>query len=83
METIAEQKRKAAIATILAAKEKFDGTFICRDRVERFTGGAIRQRHLANLDSLGLGPKGAFKVGRRQCYPIAEFCEWLIGRLEI
>lgn len=83
MENKNHRKFDAAVQVILAAKAKFKGTFICRDRVEQFTGGAIRSRHLANLDSLGEGPEGAFKVGRRQCYPIDNFCDWLINRLEV
>jgi hypothetical protein len=78
-----KQSREAAIAVIKKAVAEYEATFICRDKVEGFTGGAIKARHLANLDSLGQGPEGAFKVGRRQCYPIDSFCNWLISRLEV
>lgn len=74
--------RSAAIEVILASAEKYESTFITRDRVESFTGGAIRARTLANLDSLGKGIPGAFKLGRRQCYPIKNLIAWLVQRLE-
>ena len=82
MEIKIDSKKEAAIAVIRAAAEKYPSTFICRDRIEEFTGGAIGSRHLANLDSLGLGISGAFKIGRRQCYPVESLVEWLISRLE-
>jgi hypothetical protein len=75
--------REAAISVIRSAAAKFQGTFICRENVEGFTGGAVRARHLANLDSQGLGVPNSFKVGRRQCYPIDSLVDWLISRLEV
>jgi hypothetical protein len=74
--------RSAAIEVIRASAAKYGSTYISRDKVEMFTGGAIRARNLANLDSLGKGVPGAFKLGRRQCYPIANLVQWLIDRLE-
>jgi len=78
-----EQEREAAIAVIKAAAAKLESTFICRDKVESFTGGAIKARHLANMDSAHLGVAGAFKVGRRQCYPVDSLVDWLISRLDV
>lgn len=77
------EDRLAAIETIRAAAAKHGSTFISRDKVEGFTGGAIRARHLANLDFLGQGIPGAFKLGRRQCYPVTSLVDWLIRRLEV
>lgn len=80
---IKRDDREAATAVIKAAAAKFEGTFICRDKVESFTGGALSARYLANLDSRNEGIPGAFKVGRRQCYPIEALVSWLISRLEV
>lgn len=77
-----QDNKEAAIAVIKAAAAKAEGTFICRDKVESFTGGAIKARHLANLDCRNQGVVGAFKVGRRQCYPVDALVDWLISRLE-
>ena len=77
-----EGARSAAIEVVRASAAKYESTYISRDKVEMFTGGAIRARNLANLDSLGQGVPGAFKLGRRQCYPIENLIEWLIDRLE-
>jgi hypothetical protein len=78
-----QNNKEAAIAVIKAAAAKVEGTFISREKIEAFTGGAIKARHLANLDSRNEGVPGAFKVGRRQCYPIDSLVTWLINRLEV
>lgn len=76
-------ERLAAVEVIRASAAKHGSTYISRDKVEMFTGGAIRARNLANLDSLGKGVPGAFKLGRRQCYPVENLVQWLIDRLEV
>jgi len=78
-----KQDKETASEVIKMAARKFNGSFICRDKVEEFTGGAIKAGHLANLDSQGSGVPGAFKVGRRQCYPVDSLVDWLISRLEV
>ena len=78
-----DQNREAAIAVIRQAGEKCKSTFICRDKIGDFTGGAISAGYIANLDSIGEGPEGAFKAGRRQCYPVESLVNWLISRLEV
>lgn len=83
MRSKVKKRNEMAIEVIRAAALNFKSSFICRDKVEDFTGGAVRARNLANLDCLGQGPKGAFKVGRRQCYPVPALVEWLISRLEV
>lgn len=55
---------------------------VSRDSVEKFTGGAITQRTIANHDSKGIGPQGRFKIGRKVCYPVNAFIEWLETRTE-
>jgi hypothetical protein len=81
--TAQEQRRESAIAEIKKAMAGCEGTFVPRDKVESLTNGAISSKWLANLDCLGKGPKGAFKVGRKQCYPIDSLTDWLISRLEV
>ena len=56
---------------------------VSRDNVEKFTGGIITQKTIANHDSKGTGPQGRLKVGRKVCYPVNAFIEWLEGRAEV
>jgi len=53
---------------------------IARSKVSEYFGGAISSKTLANLDSLGQGPEGAFKVGRNVVYPTESLLEWLQQR---
>jgi hypothetical protein len=50
---------------------------IARAEVDKFTGGGIKPKTLANADSKKIGPKGRFLVGRRVCYPVSSLIEWL------
>jgi hypothetical protein len=85
MKTEAQLRREAAIAVIESAARKYGSTFITRDQISEFTGGAFSPRYMANLDCRkeGVGVPNSFKVGRRKCYPIDSLCEWLISRLEV
>ena len=60
--------------------EKWPSPVVARDQVDRFSGGIINPRYLANLDSQGRGPGGRFRVGRKIAYPVAEFITWLESR---
>ena len=39
-----------------------------RTEVPKLLGGIVSSKSLANADSLGVGPEGRFKIGRRVCY---------------
>lgn len=54
---------------------------IPRTRVGELTGGAIAAQTLANLDSQGKGPAGAFLLGRKLCYERESFLAWLEARI--
>lgn len=53
---------------------------VARTESPVFTGGAISEKYLANLDSQGLGPEGRFRIGRKVVYPTNEFVKWLERR---
>jgi len=53
---------------------------LARKDVSRYLGGIISPKTLANLDSLGEGPSGRFKVGRTVVYPTAALLMWLEER---
>jgi hypothetical protein len=63
--------------------ENWPSSFVTRGEVERFTGGIVNHRTLSNLDSLGEGPEGRIRVGRKVAYPVTKFIEWLEGRAEV
>lgn len=63
--------------------ENWPSPFISREEVQKFTGGIVNRRTLANLDSLGMGPEGRIRVGRKVAYPVAQFIEWLERRAEV
>lgn len=56
---------------------------IARKNVERQLGGIITPKTLANADSLGDGPLGAFQVGRSVVYPTESLVNWLIGKMGV
>ena len=63
--------------------EKWPSPFVARQEVEKFTGGIMSVKYLANLDCQGLGPKGRLKVGRKIAYPVCDFISWLEARTTI
>ena len=52
---------------------------ISRDHVEKLLGGVISSKTLANLDSLGEGPK-RMRIGRKVAYLTEDLLEWLASR---
>lgn len=51
---------------------------IARKDVERQTGGVVTMKTLANADSSGKGPLGAYVVGRSVVYPTEALVRWII-----
>jgi hypothetical protein len=66
--------------TIRALVERWPSAIVARSEVRAFSGGAISGRYLANLDSAGTGPPGAFRIGGKVVYPSARLAEWLEDR---
>jgi hypothetical protein len=60
---------------------RWDSPFVARCEVDRFSGGIINPKTLANYDSLGLGPSGRFQIGRKVAYPVEEVVKWLESRV--
>ena len=52
---------------------------ISRDHVEKLLGGVVSSKTLANLDSLGEGPK-RMRVGRKVAYLTEDLLGWLALR---
>ena len=69
----------------ITVKEILDncpGPIISRRRAAELTGGLMGERHLANLDSAGLGPARRVKIGKRAGYQSESFATWLAARIE-
>jgi hypothetical protein len=60
--------------------DKWPSPIVARTEIERFTGGMISEKYLANLDSAGKGPAGRVRCGRKIAYPVSEFVKWLESR---
>ena len=43
------------------------------------TGSSV----LSNMDNHGLGPKNRFKIGRKVCYPLTDYLDWLCARMRV
>lgn len=62
---------------------KWPSTWIARTEIERFSGGMISEKYLANLDSAGKGPAGRVRCGRKVVYPVLELVSWLESRSSV
>jgi hypothetical protein len=62
--------------------ERWPSPVVARTEMERFTGGAVKGRHLANLDSQGKGPEGRLRVGRKIVYSVESVVDFLERRTE-
>jgi hypothetical protein len=60
--------------------KKWPSAFIAREKINEFTGGLISSGYIANLDCRGEGPE-TIKIGRKVCYPLEPFIEWLKSRV--
>lgn len=62
---------------------KWPSSWVARTEVEKFSGGLIGEKYLANLDCLGKGPGGRVRCGRKVAYPVNEFIKWLEARSSV
>jgi hypothetical protein len=61
-------------------KKRWPSELISRHEIGRFSGGICNPRTMANLDSLGKGPQGKIRIGRKVAYPVDSLIEWLEAR---
>ncbi len=74
-------KKVDAIAAIIANGEKWPSNIVPRSKIPEFSGWVYSSGYMANLDSLGIGIKGSFKIGRQECYTVSAAVEFLIDKL--
>jgi len=60
--------------------DRWPSSIVARTEIERFTGGLISEKYLANLDCAGKGPIGRVRVGRKIAYPVNSVIRFLEGR---
>lgn len=63
--------------------DKWRSSIVARNQVKEFSGGLFSGRYLANLDSLGKGPKGRIRVGRQVAYRVPYLISWMEERCEV
>ncbi|MBS3919085.1 MAG: hypothetical protein KG012_09360 [Deltaproteobacteria bacterium] len=74
--------RKTAV-DLSGLKSKWGSTVVAREEIRNFSGGAISEKYVANLDSQGRGPSGRFRCGRKILYPVDDLIRWLEARSEV
>jgi hypothetical protein len=60
--------------------ERWPSSMVARTQIERFTGGIISEKYLANLDSQGRGPVGRVRIGRKIAYSVDSVIRFLESR---
>jgi len=73
--------KQDVINTIRGMGSRWPSSVVARTEIRTFTGGLIKEKYLANLDSQGAGPKGRFKIGRKVAYPVNSLITWLEARM--
>lgn len=63
-----------------AMADRWPSSLVARTEIKKFTGGILSEKYLANLDSLGRGPEGRIRCGRKVCYQVDQFVQWLEAR---
>lgn len=63
-------------------KEKWPSAVVAQTEVGKFSGGLINPRSLCNMNSLGLGPNGKYRLGRKVFYDIDVLVSWIRERVD-
>jgi hypothetical protein len=60
--------------------DRWPSAWVARQEVDRFTGGIISEKYIANLDSRGMGIQDRVRCGRKICYKVDSLISWLESR---
>lgn len=77
----AKAPKKALRLDLSEMKKKWPSAIVSREEIRNFTGGAVSEKYMANLDGQQKGPEGRFKIGRKVAYPIDSLLRWLEARI--
>ena len=72
-------KKKASWMIQITLNSPWPSAVVARTEVEKFTGGILTGKYLANLDCLGEGPD-RLTCGRKVAYPVESLVAWLRDR---
>jgi hypothetical protein len=69
---------------LTALADNWPSPLVARNQyqLDKFSGGILNARTLANADCLGTGPKGRVRVGRKIAYPVDSLVEWMQSKME-
>lgn len=73
---------KRHIVNLGTMAERWASPYVARSQVDRFSGGILNARYMANLDCQGKGPEGRIRVGRKVAYPVESLISWLEAKTE-
>jgi hypothetical protein len=70
---------------LTALADNWPSLLVSRDQhqLDKFSGGILNARTLANADCLGTGPKGRVRVGRKVAYPVDSLINWMKSKQEV
>lgn len=60
--------------------DRWPSSIVSRTDVQKFTGGALTSKSMANHDSMGTGPAERFRIGRKVCYTALSLAFWMQSR---
>lgn len=64
-------------------KAKWPSGIVARTEVKGFSGGVLNSGTMANEDSRGTGPEGAFMIGRKKVYTVDGLIDWMVKRASV
>ena len=70
------------IKPLRALAEKWPSAIVARSEVKSFSGGVLNPGTLANLDCLGRGPAGRFKIGKKTVYSVESLVQFMSAMAE-
>jgi len=59
--------------------ERWPSAVVARTEIDKFSGGLMSSKYVANLDSQGRGPVRVV-CGRKVGYPVRDLVQWLRER---
>lgn len=68
------------LSTFDQLADNWKGELVWREQntLDRFAGeGVLNARTMANKDSMGQGPEGRVRIGKKVCYPKYNLAAWM------
>jgi hypothetical protein len=61
---------------------RWPSAWVAREEIDRFSGGVLNPKYMANLDSKKIGIEDRIRIGRKIVYPVASVLKFLESRFE-